>query len=53
LQIFKKLGLYNVMDKKNFYELAPFVHKNKIDPEVKKKLDAIVAVARNARPRED
>jgi len=41
------------MDKKNFHELARFVPKDKIDPEVKEKLDAIVAVARKARPRED
>lgn len=42
---FKKLGLYNVMDKKNFHELARFVPKDMIDIEVKDKLDAIVAVA--------
>lgn len=43
-EFFKKLGLYNVMDKKNFHELARFVPKEKIDPEVKEKLDAIVTV---------
>lgn len=50
---FKNLNLYNIMDKKNFHEVAHFVPKDKIDPEVKEKLDAIVAVARKARPRED
>ncbi len=50
-KFFKKLGHYNVMDKKNFHELARFVPKEKIDPEVKKKLDAIVAVAKDATPR--
>lgn len=52
-KFFKKLGHYNVMDKKNFHELARFVPKEKIDSEVKEKLDAIVAVARSARPRRD
>ena len=50
---FKNLNLYNIMDKKNFHELARFVPKDMIDPEAKEKLDAIVAVARKARPRED
>lgn len=52
-EFFKKLGLYNVMDKKNFYELARFVPKGMIDPEVKEKLDAIVADAREAKSTED
>jgi hypothetical protein len=52
-KFFKKLGHYNVMDKKNFHELARFVPKNKIDPEVKEKLDAIVTVAKAAKPRND
>jgi predicted ATPase len=50
-KFFKKLGHYNVMDKKNFHELARFVPRDKIDPEVKKKLDAIVTVAKTAKPR--
>lgn len=37
-----------VMDKKNFHELARFVPRDIIDPEVKEKLDAIVAVAKTA-----
>jgi hypothetical protein len=52
-KFFKKLGHYNVMDKKNFHELARFVPKDKIDPEVKEKLDAIVTVAKAAKPRND
>jgi ABC-type branched-subunit amino acid transport system ATPase component len=49
---FHKLRLYNVMDKKNFHELAHFVTKDNLDPEVTEKLDAIVAVAASAKPRE-
>ena len=52
-EFFKKLELYNVMDKKNFHELARFVPKSKIDPEVKEKLEAIVSVKKSAKPRED
>ncbi len=52
-KFFKTLGHYNVMDKKNFYELARSVPKDKIDPEVKKMLDAIVTVAKAAKPRND
>ncbi|MDL1962475.1 MAG: AAA family ATPase, partial [Deltaproteobacteria bacterium] len=50
---FKKLGLYNVMDKKNFHELARFIPKDKIDLEVKEMLDSIVAIAKLAKPRLD
>jgi energy-coupling factor transporter ATP-binding protein EcfA2 len=52
-KFFKKQALYNVMDKKNFHELARFVPKEKIDPEVKEKLEAIVDTARAAKPRID
>jgi len=52
-KFFKKLGHYNVMDKKNFHELARFVPKEKIDLEVNEKLDAIVTVAKAATPRMD
>ena len=48
---FKKLGLPNVMAKKNFHELALLVPEGKLDPEVKEKLDAIVETKRNAQPR--
>jgi hypothetical protein len=47
---FKRLGLPNLMAKKNFYELAFLVPLDKIDPEVREKLDAIVAVAELAQP---
>ena len=47
-KFFKKLNLYNVMDKKNFHELARFVPKELIDAEVIEKLDAIVAVAKRS-----
>lgn len=50
---FKKLNLYNVMDKKNFHELARFIPKDKIDPEIKRVLDSIVAVAKSAEPMAD
>ena len=49
---FKKLGLPNVMAKKNFHELARLVPKEKLDPEIKEKLDAIVETKRKAKPRE-
>jgi energy-coupling factor transporter ATP-binding protein EcfA2 len=52
-KFFKKLGHYNVMDKKNFHELARFVPKERIDPEVKEKLEAIVAVSQVATPMVD
>lgn len=42
---FKRLGLYNIMDKKSFYELARFITKEQIDSEVREKLAAIVRVA--------
>ena len=42
---FKRLKLYNVMAKKNFHELAYYVPEEKIDPEVREKLEAIVRIA--------
>ena len=50
---FRRLGLYNVMAKKNFHELAYFVPEDKIDPEVKEKLDVLVKVANSAKPFEN
>ena len=47
---FEKLGLPNLMAKKNFYELAYHVPHEDLDPEVGQKLDSIVAVAMKARP---
>ena len=48
---FQKLGLPNLMGKKNFYELADHIPKAEIDPEVTEKLDAIAETAQSARPR--
>jgi hypothetical protein len=45
---FKKLGLPNLMAKKNFHELAEFVPPELLDPEVRDKLDAIAEVAESA-----
>src|SRR5271157_200131 len=47
---FKRLGIPNLMAKKNFYELASLVPRTKIGPEIRQKLDAIVAVADSAQP---
>jgi ABC-type taurine transport system ATPase subunit len=52
-KFFKKLELPNVMAKKNFHELAEYVPVEKIDREVREKLDAIVRVAQAAKPREE
>lgn len=50
---FQKLGLPNLMAKKNFYELAVHVPENELDGEIREKLDAIVRVASRAKPRGD
>ena len=51
---FKKLGLPNPMAKKSFHELAEHVPRDRLDPEIKKKLEVIANVAKQARPmRED
>lgn len=47
---FKKLQLPNLLEKKNFHELARFVAPEHLDPEIKEKLDAIVQVACSAQP---
>ncbi len=47
---FRKLGIPNLMAKKDFYELASFVPQNSIDPEICEKLASIVAVAKAAIP---
>lgn len=49
---FKKLGLPNLMAKKNFYELAEYVPDGEIAPEILEKLDAIARVAESAEPLE-
>ncbi len=48
---FQKLGLPNLMEKKNFYELAEHIPEAEIDPEVTEKLDAIAETAQSAKPR--
>lgn len=48
---FRRLGLPNIMLKKNFHELARFVPRERLDPEVKEKLDMIVRATNAARPR--
>ncbi|MCC7354431.1 MAG: AAA family ATPase [Anaerolineae bacterium] len=50
---FEKLGLPNLLRKTDYHILAQFVPKEEIDPEVVEKLDALVAVARKAKPREN
>jgi hypothetical protein len=50
---FGKLGLPNLMAKKNFYELAEHVPDSEIAPEINEKLDAIVRVAESATPAGD
>ena len=47
---FKKLGIPNLMAKRNFYELAFLVPLDEIDAEIREKLDAIVAVAESVEP---
>ena len=50
---FNKLGLPNLMAKKNLYELADHVPDHEIDPEIHEKLDEIARVAESATPAED
>ncbi len=47
---FKKLGLPNLMAKKDFYELAEHIPGSEIDPEIGEKLDAIACVAESSMP---
>ncbi len=48
---FQKIELPNLMNKKDFYELAEYVPERELDPEISEKLDAIAQVAQEARPR--
>lgn len=48
---FQALGLPLQLRKSDYHVLASLVEKDELDPEVAEKLDAIVAVARTARPR--
>ncbi len=45
---FQKLGLPNLMNKKDFYELAEYIPLEEIDPEVGEKLNARMSVAESA-----
>lgn len=45
---FEGLGLPNLMNKSQYHELARLVPRDKLNPEVSEKLDAIVTVAREA-----
>lgn len=47
---FAKLELPNLMDKKQFYELAAHVPEDEIDSEVNEKLSAIAGVGLSAKP---
>jgi len=50
---FEKIGLPNLLRKSGYHVLAKMVPKEEIDRDVIEKLDAIVAVAKNAKPREN
>ena len=50
---FEKLKLPNLLRKTDYHVLARLVPADKIDPEVVEKLDAIVKVANQAKPRGD
>ena len=50
---FEKIGIPNLMDKKNFHALADHVPEDEIDPEIGEKLDAIARVAESVAPARD
>lgn len=50
---FEKLNLPNLLRKSDYHELARLVPKEKIDPEIIEKLDAIVEVAKRTKRREE
>ena len=45
---FQSIGLPNLMNKRDFYELAEYVPEDEIAPEIGEKLDAIVRVSESA-----
>ncbi len=47
---FEKLGLENLFLKNDYHVLADLVPKEKLDPEIREKLDAIWGVVRSANP---
>ncbi|HEX5736704.1 MAG TPA: AAA family ATPase [Blastocatellia bacterium] len=50
-EYFKILGLPNLMQKTDYHVLARLLPKDQIDPEIIEKLDAIVGIAKQAKPR--
>ncbi len=50
---FEKLGMDNLLLKNDYHILADLVPKDKIDPEIMEKLDAIVKVAKRAKPKKE
>ena len=50
---FEKIGIPNLMHKKNFHVLVDHVPEDEIDPEIGEKLDAIARVAASAAPMGD
>lgn len=50
-EFFDQIKLPNLMWKTGYHELARYLKKDQIEPEVSEKLDAIVQVARKAKPR--
>ena len=50
---FGKISIPNLMEKKNFYELADYVPDDEIDSEIGEKLDAIARVAESVESHKD
>ncbi|MEW5938608.1 MAG: AAA family ATPase [Chloroflexota bacterium] len=51
-EYFGKLGLPNLLRKSDYYSLAELVPTDKIHPDIREKLDAIIKVASKAKPSE-
>jgi hypothetical protein len=49
---YENLGLPNLMKKTDYHILVAFVPADRVDPEIREALDAIVATAEKAKPRE-
>jgi len=52
-EYFKRLGLPNLLSKRDYHQLAALVSVSEMAPEVRQKLDLIVQVAKVAKPRTD
>jgi ABC-type lipoprotein export system ATPase subunit len=50
-RFFQEVHLPNLMRKTNYHKLAKYLTLDEIDPEITEKLDEIVKVAQNAKPR--